>query len=167
MATRAKIVVSRSEDRVVLMIPGQLDDVRSHAIMGEDEAYCASSAIRRMVQSRERRELVLGSETSGVRIERVDHAQTPVEIQFDDEHGVTVADLTRDDALGIADMLWGAHRAQGPFHAMGTIVGGVRRCEHRHSGDAIIPRPDVDLGDARLIGDINRRLRGERPETKN
>lgn len=167
MAIRSKIVVSRTDDRIVLMLPGQHEDVRSHAIVTEDEAFCASSAMRRMAQSRERRSLTLGSESAGLRIERVDHAQMPIELHFDDSDGTTVVDLTRDDALGVADMLWGAHRSTGTFHGMTTVTGGVRRSEVQTSRQTVVPRADdVRMSDARLIGSLNRRVRGQGPEAK-
>lgn len=168
MANPIRLVISRSDDRIVIMIPEQDDDVRSHAVVTEDEAYCATTAIRRMVQSREKRSLTLGSDVSGFRIERVDHPQSPVEIHIEDDAGVMVVDMTKDDALGVADMLWGAHRATHSFHAMATIVGGMRRIEHRAEGEAIIPQPDHDgMSEARLVGSINRRIQGRRPEAKN
>jgi len=166
MAKTVNIVVSRTDDRVVVMVPGVEDDVRTHAITSEDEAYCASNAIRRMVQSRDPRTLVLGSEVSGFRIDRVMHPSLPIELTMEDDGGATIVDLTRDDALGLADLLWAAHRSTGPFHAMTSIVGAMRRRDH--SIDArVFPKHDGSRsGDAALLGDLNRRIRGERPEGK-
>lgn len=161
------IVVSRSDDRVVLMVPAREDDDRNHAVVVEDEAFVASSTIRRMLQSRERRSVEIGEIGCGMRIDRVDHPRMPIEIHLDDDEGVTILDLTKDDALCIADMLWGAHRSTGAFHASTTISGGRRRRDGHSQNASALPRPDdLTTGDARLLGMLNRRVRGEGPETK-
>ena len=161
------IVVNRSDDRIVLLSPHTDAGVRSHAILTEEESFCASSAIRRMIQSRDCRALILGTIASGMKIERVDHARLPIEIHIDDDSGTTVLDLSKDESLTLADMLWGAHRATGDFHAMGAMTGARRRVErttpHRH----VFPIPDgLDAGNARLVGDLARRARGEEPSPK-
>jgi len=166
MGKTANLVVSRTDDRVVVMVPGVDDDVRMHAIMSEEEALCASNAIRRMMQSRDPRTMVLGSEVSGLRIDRVVHPHLPIELTMEDDGGATVVDLTKDDASGLADLLWGAHRSTGPFHAMTSIVGAVRRREHS-IGSQVVPKHDGPrASDAALLGDLNRRVRGARPEGK-
>jgi hypothetical protein len=162
------LVVSRSDDRVVVLLPNRADDDRNHAILTEDEAFCTSSALRRMAQSRDRRTVEMGDPGTGLRIERVDHPVLPIEMHLDDDEGTTVVDMTRDDALTVADMLWGAHRSTGHFHGSTSLSGGRRRRSHRAATADILPRPDeTDLDAARLIGGVNRRVRGQRPEAKN
>lgn len=161
------IVVSRTDDRVVIMMPDRADDDRNHAIVSEDEAFFAASCIRRMVQSRDRRCVETGAEGSGLRIERVDHPTLPVELHLDDDEGTTIVDLTRDDALGLADMLWAAHRSTGPFHGMTGISGGRRRIDRQAAGatGAHIAEAPAS-GIASLLGGLNRRVRGESQKPK-
>ena len=149
------------------MVTGLRDDVRSHVILTEDEAYFASGAIRRMTQSRERRLVEIGDEHSGVLIMKVDHQRLPVELHIVDDDGATIVDLTKDDALCLADMLWGAHRSTMTFHGMTSISGTIRRVDQSVEEQVIVPRPDGPAArDARIVGDVKRRIRGQEPETK-
>jgi hypothetical protein len=163
MTQRPPLVVSRTDDRIVLMLPEMPDDYRVHAIIGENEAYCASNAIRRMLPSRDAREMVVGSESAGLVVARTDSHSMPIEIVLVDEGGETVVAMTRDDAAIVADMLWGAHRAETSFHAMVSLSGRIVRREN--AVEQVVPRPDAgDLADARLLGDISRRARSRRPD---
>ncbi len=163
MTQRPPLVVSRTDDRIVLMLPEMSDDFRVHAIIGENEAYCASNAIRRMLPSKDAREMVVGSETSGMVVARTDSHAMPIEIVLVDEVGETVVAMTKDDAAIVADMLWAAHRADNTFHAMVSLSGRVVRREN--AAEEVIPRPDAgDLADARLLGNISRRVRSRRPD---
>lgn len=165
MAARPALVVSRSEDRVVVMLPEVADDFRVHAIVSEDEAYCASNAIRRMIQSRDQREIVLGSETAGLLLARSNSHAHPVELILVDEAGETVVLLTKDDAATVADMLWAAHRTGAAFHGMVSLSGRIERRETDQT--SIVPRPDAaEIADARLLGEISRRMRAHRPDAR-
>ena len=163
----ALLAVARTDDRIVLMEPTWADrpDARAHAILTEDESFCVSAALRRMAASRDLRAMTFGTSSSGLTLERVAHHRLPIEIHFDDDDGVTVIDLTRDDALAIADMTWATYRATGVFQAKTTLTGAVRRMATPQA--TLIPAPDaVDMGDARMVGDVARIARGGRPGAK-
>ena len=165
MSDRIHLVVNRTEDHVVVLIP-DYEQGRAHAIVSEEEAYLCSTTIRRMVAARDERVITVGMMKVGMRVERVNHATLPIEVRMTDSDGETVIDLTKDDTLTLADMLWGAHRATGSFYAMTTLSGSVRWTTTRHA-KVQMPQPDGLEGlHARIVGNVRRRIRQEDPESK-
>lgn len=162
-----QLVVNRTDDRVVVLLAGgdERAGERRHAVMGDEEAYVLSSAIRRFAKAREPSAMTVGSLATGLRIERVQHTALPVEIHLDGDECALIMDLSGDEASTLADMLWGAHRATGPFHVMRSLPRAPRLRPAVQS--AVLPQHDPVLGDtARTVGEVARRLRGEEPEGK-
>lgn len=164
---KTHIVVSRNDDRIIIMTPKQIDDVRSHSILNEDEAYCACGMIRRMIMSAEKREADIGPDAAGMKLYRVNHQKLPVEIHFDDDNGTTVLDLTKEDAQNVADMLWAAHRSNHSFYCKVSISSPVRRIERIEVKNDIIPVPDdIRSTEAQILGNLTKRALGQKVQTE-
>lgn len=163
MTPQTSIAVNRTEGQIVVVLPEHNDITRGHALINEEEAYVLCTFLRRMIASRELREVQIGTYETGLRIIRVRHAGLPIEIHLDDENGSTIVDFNKDDSLSFADMLWGAHRATDSFHSTMTISGNVRQKEERHTGE---PQADAVPDDVLLAGNVRRRVRGEAPRNK-
>ena len=163
MTQKISIAVNRTEGQIVIVLPEHNDITRGHALINEEEAYVLCVFIRRMIASRDLREVQIGNCETGLRVLRVRHSGLPIEIHIDDENGSTIVDLNKDDSLSFADMLWGAHRATDNFHSTMTISGNVRQKETPHNGE---PRQDSLPDDVLLAGEIRRRIRGEIPRSK-
>lgn len=165
MALRTLLVVHRTGDQIVIMLPYESEtDSRYYAIINEDEAYCASSAVRRMAVAKDTSFIEVGEPGDKLRIERVDHHQYPFEIVFDHEDCVTIIDMKRDEALTFADMLWGAHRGSSFYMAI-TLTSTPRRREVASKSERWGQSPRQESL-SKLLGNTQRRVRGEDPQGK-
>lgn len=76
MRPRTLLVVHRTGDQILVMLPLECDsDTRHYAIVNEDEAYCLSSAMRRMATTRDNSAVEVGEPGEKLRIEHVDHVE--------------------------------------------------------------------------------------------
>lgn len=166
MTARTLIVVHRTGDQILVMLPFESDtDARHYAIVNEDEGLCIASAMRRMAVTRDDSAVEVGEPGDKLRIEHLDHGIYPFEMVFEHADGTIVVDLRRDEALTVADMLWGASR--GPsFYMSATITGMPRKREPMPGSVAWALTPARQDAVARMLGDAQRRVRGETPKTK-
>lgn len=166
MTAGTLLVVHRTGDQILVMLPLESDtDARYYAIVNEDEAYCISSAMRRLALTRDVAAIEAGDVSDKLRVERVNHNEYPFELMFEHEDGTIIVDLRKDEALTFADMLWGAHRSS-TFYMNMTLCTVPRRQEARSQAIDWMDAPRREAV-ARLLGDAHRRVRGEGPKPKN
>lgn len=166
MTARTLLVVHRTGDQIIVMLPFENDtDARHYAMVSEDEAWAVSSAMRRMAATRDESAIEVGEPGDKLRVEHVNHERHPFEIVFDHEEATTVVDLRKDEAMTFADMLWGAHRAGTSFFMSFTLTSNPRRREPPSPAAAWGQTPRQQHT-SRILGDVQRRVRGEDPKGK-
>lgn len=152
----------------MILLTGYLTEgATDSAVVSPDEAYCACQAIRRTASNPVQKRLMYGAGVNKLDMHIVAHDGYPFEIHFGTPAAAIILDMTREEALNFADMLWGATRSD-EFTGLFSLeapprTGHVGTCAPQPSiSDFYAGTIDPQLRrDAERRGVIARRMSGE------